>query len=130
VSNSLLLDIVNILVNADVCDGDGVDAFRDYLPDEPEEIVVLSEYESPYPRVHYEEKIVRLVQVLARSNNPDTARTRALAAYNALVDYEKGKIFNGRLMQVHLRSTPFKHSVNTNKSIMYAFNMGVTTSNI
>ena len=71
--------------------GDGIDIFRDFTPEEPDDAVVLYEYAgAPHPL--HESAVHRSVQVSARSADADTARHRVLQLHNALLS--DNNIFN------------------------------------
>ena len=128
--NPLLLDIVEYFVSNGLADGDGEDCFRDFSPEEPDDVIVLYEYIGS-PAVDFDEIVHRSVQVTVRSKDPDVARDKALALYKILyvedgsrrVDFTKS-----RWGQVSLRQPPFKIKIDENDRIVYGFNMGITTT--
>jgi hypothetical protein len=126
--NPLLLDIVLYFVSLNLVAGDGIDCFRDFSPESPDNIIVLSEYggsEVPY----YDEAAHRSVQVKVRDTDADTARQKALQLFKALKSDTKFIRFTEtRWGQVTLRQTPFKIEQDENKRTIYGFNMGITTS--
>ena len=127
-ANPLLLDIVLYLQSVNLVEGDGVDAFRDFTPDTPDQVVLLKEYVGS-PAVPYDTMVNRSVQIKVRSKDADTARALALQIYKAL--YSDTTIVNftsERWGQVHLRQPPFKVEVDKNDRILYGFNIGVSTT--
>lgn len=127
-ANPLLLDIVSFLTSQGIARGDGIDAFRDTIPDKPDALVALYEYAGS-PQLPYESLVNRSVQVLVRDFDADMARVRALNIFNALKSSTAFVQFTPqRWGQVHLRQTPFKLRVDENDRVVYCFNMGVTTT--
>lgn len=126
---SLLLDIVKYLIDKHVVTADGADAFRDIMPDTPDNVVVLREYQGD-PGVYYDTLVNRSVQISVRNVDADTARSKALSIYNALYSSNTIVAFTTtRWGQVHLRQTPFKIMTDLNGRAIYGFNIGVTTTN-
>lgn len=126
--NPLLLDIATYLASRGLVQGDGIDVFRDFYPEEPDDVVVLYEYKGDEV-LPYEDKVNRSVQVAVRSPDADTARTKALSIFKALQS-ETCLIYftNDRWGQVYLRQSPFKIKIDENSRAVYGFNIGVTTT--
>ena len=126
----LLEDILQFLVDNEVYEGLGVDAFWDKLPDEPTECIVVYEYDG-MPEVPYEEAMNRSVQLICRASTSIDAKAMATRVYNLIrtsLD-ETGRIdFNDRFTQTYLRQTPFKMDEDEKARVIYGFNMGITTS--
>ena len=126
----LLLDIINYFVNNGLAEGDGIDCFRDFSPEEPDDVIVLYEYPGS-PVMNYTEVVHRSVQVTVRSTSADRARSKALELFQSLevkdaarrVDFTKD-----RFGQVSLRQPPFKIKLDDNHRAVYGFNMGITTT--
>lgn len=127
-ANPLLLDIVLYLTSKGVITGDGVDTFRDFVPEKPDNLVSITEYKGS-PMVHYEPSAHRSVQVSVRDTDADSARRKALEIYkqfiseNSIVDFTPD-----RWGQVSLRQPPFRVSTDSSDRVTYAFNMGITTT--
>lgn len=126
--NPLLLDIVTYLTNEGAIQGDGIDTFRDFIPESPDNIVALNEYAGS-PIVPYENSVHRSVQVSVRNKSADAARTKALEIFrllrsdNLIVDFTPE-----RWGQVYLRQPPFRSKTDSSDRVTYSFNMGVTTT--
>ena len=124
----LLLDIVTYLTDKGAVTGDGIDTFRDFLPENPDSLVALIEY-AGNPMVPYEPTAHRSVQVSVRDKSADAARRKALEIFNLfqsenhIVDFTPD-----RWGQVFLRQTPFRLSTDKSNRVVYAFNMGITTT--
>lgn len=126
--NPLLLDIALYLVSKGIVQEDGVDVFRDYLPEYPDSLVALLEYRGD-AAVYYDENVNRSVQILVRDRNPDIARAKALDIYKSLMsDTTVINFTANRWGQVYLRQTPFSIGVDENDRFKYVFNIGVTTT--
>lgn len=127
-SNPLLLDIVLYLTSKGIIEGDGVDTFRDFIPEMPENLVAITEYKGS-PMVPYEEAAHRSVQVSVRNKNADAARRKALEIFKAFQSENTIVHFTDtRWGQVVLRQPPFRSSTDSSERVTYAFNMGITTT--
>lgn len=125
---SLLEDIVSFLTEALLVDGDGIDTFRDFVPEGPDSIVVLYEY-SGDPVDPLDVIVHRSVQITTRSKDPYLARTKALAIHDALnVETRIVDFTPTRWGQVYLRQSPFKIGKDENDRTIYGFNVGITTT--
>lgn len=127
---SLLESLVEYLVKLSLCDGDGVDCYRDFMPEAPDNVVVLHEYSSdgfnPFTTT-----VHRSVQVMVRNSNAEAARDLAIAIYRAFVaPTENLRIdFSDTLWgQVYVRQTPFKLWQDESDRVAYCFNLGITTN--
>lgn len=124
---TLLQDICTFLSSKDIVQGDGIDVFRDFSPEKPDDVVVLYEYKGD-PSSPFDTIVHRSVQVTARSNNPERAREKATAIYKALYSDTNFVQFTAkRWAQVYLRQTPYKLYTDENGRAVYGFNIGVTT---
>ena len=125
---ALLLDFVNYFVSKNIIAGDGIDAFRDFIPDN---IVAFHEYKGDPPSVFINE-VHRSVQISVRNVNADAARVLAQKLYLALVDdtQEDGRITltDTRWGQLYLREPPYKISQDKSDRVTYGFNLGITTT--
>lgn len=129
-SSPLLLDIVTYLTSKGVIDGDGIDTFRDFIPETPDYLVAVTEY-SGSPAVPYESAAHRSVQVSVRDKSADVARSKALEIYKVfLAETENLRIdfTEDRWGQVSLRQPPFRMKTDTSDRVTYGFNMGITTT--
>lgn len=126
--NPLLLDIILYLTKHNLVQGDGIDAFRDFMPECPDSLVCLHEYRGD-PAVHYEPSVHRSVQISVRDKDADIARQKALEIYKSLKSDNLVVHFTDtRWGQVHLRQTPFKIGEDENNRAIYGFNIGITTT--
>lgn len=127
---TLLEDIVTYLTNLGLVVGDGEDAYRDFKPESPDNIVSLHEYAGD-PASPFTEVVHRSVQVVVRDQSADAAREKArlLAAAFADVGETRRIDFTAtRWGQVYLRQPPFKLSQDEQNRTHYCFNLGITTT--
>ena len=130
-SNPLLLDIVLFLTSKGVVEGDGIDTFRDVIPEKPDYLVSLIEYKGS-PAVNYEATVQRSVQVLVRDKVADIARDKALEIFRTFRDNmsESARVdlTESRWGQVVLRQTPIRTDTDSSNRVSYVFNIGITTT--
>ena len=130
-ANPLLLDIVLFLTSKGVVEGDGIDSFRDVIPEKPDCLVALTEYKGS-PLVNYEEAAHRSVQVLVRDKDADVARSKALEIFKTFNDNmsESARIdlTESRWGQVTLRQLPIRIDTDKSNRVSYIFNIGITTT--
>lgn len=109
---------------------DGVDAFRDFLPEEPDDCVGLFEYlgdpVSPFIECRH-----RSVQVVCRAVDAESARAKAFSL-QAIFEAETESLridFTDTLWgQVYVRQSPFKLDQDEQDRVLYGFNLGITTN--
>lgn len=128
---TLLKDIVSFLTTQGVIEGDGLDTFRDFIPEIPDSLVSISEYGGS-PRVKYEALVNRSIQVSVRDRNASVARSKALDIYKAFL-YNLAEdlslyLTEDRFCQVYLRQTPFRLRTDATDRVIYGFNIGITTT--
>lgn len=127
---TLLEDIVMYLAAEGLVRGDGVDAFRDFIPESPDNIVILYEYAGD-PVSQYTDVVHRSVQVVVRNKSASAAKALAnklLAAFRKSDETLRIDFTASRWGQTHIRQTPFKLKQDENGRIYYAFNLGITTN--
>ena len=127
---TLLEDIVTYLTSLGLVEGDGIDVYRDFKPESPDNIVSLHEYQgdpiSPYTNVAH-----RSVQVVVRNTNAESAHALAIRLFKAFVpttDSLRIDFTPNRWGQVHVRQAPHKFSQDESDRIHYGFNLGITTT--
>ena len=127
---SLLEVLSGYLVRLGVCIGDGVDCFRDFIPEQPDNVVVLYEYGSDKV-LPYDTNVHRSVQVRVRMKDADAARAKAVqacSAFRSLTEDNRIDFDDTRWGQVYIRQTPFKLSQDESDRVTYCFNLGITTT--
>ena len=126
---TLLEDIIQYLVSRGVVEGAGIDAFVDFKPETPDNIVSLHEYKGD-PVTPYTDAVHRSVQVVVRNKSAREAQKLAMAVYGALQPTNEDNRVNltdTRWGQVFLRQTPYKFSQDESDRVHYGFNLGITT---
>ncbi len=127
----LLLDIATFLTDKGLAVGDGIDIFRDFIPEEPDSLVALMEYNGG-PTHTIDPTVHRSVQVSVRDADPDVARQLAVDIFNSFVSTRdetcKMHFTSNRWGQVYLRQPPFKYRMDKNNRTYYGFNVGITTT--
>lgn len=127
-ANPLLLDIVTYLKTQGIVADDGVDAFRDFSPENPDNIVALFEYTGD-PAVYYESAVNRSVQITVRNTVANDARQKARDIFEALRSDDARIDFTpARWGLVYLRQPPFRIDTDTRNRVIYGFNVGITTT--
>lgn len=122
----LLLDLTALLVTEGVVTCDGIDCFRDFTPNEPNDIVVLNEYAGVPSETC--SAAVRSIQVISRGVNASTAKQRIWDIYKLLNTPENRLMTLGdRWLIVLPRQTPFRIDVDKNNRIIWGFNVAITT---
>ena len=127
---SLLEALVAYCVAKGILIGDGEDAFRDYMPEAPDDVVVFHEYRGD-PISPYTEHVHRSVQVKVRAKTSEAARSKALLVLNTFrSETENLRVdFSDALWgQVYIRQAPFKLQQDESDRITYCFNLGITTN--
>lgn len=130
-ANPLLLDIVTFLTSKGVIQGDGIDTFRDFIPETPNSLKAIMEYGGS-PMVNYEPTAHRSVQIIVRDQDADVARQKALEIFKALYEGkdESSKInfTEDRWGQVSFRNPPVRIDIDSSDRVKYGFNLGITTT--
>lgn len=127
---NLLLALIQYLVDNSICAGDGIDCFRDFVPEEPIEMVSFVEYAGD-PVSAFMDAVHRSVQVRVRTADAESANAKAWAVCKAFrASHEDLRInFSDDLWgQVYVRQTPFKLLQDKSNSTTYCFNLGITTN--
>lgn len=127
---TLLEDIVTYLTNLGIIQGDGIDAFRDFKPEAPDNIVSLHEYKGD-PASCFMAEVHRSVQVVVRNKSAVEAQTKAKQIFEALRPTSEDLRINftpTRWGQVYLRQSPYKFSQDESDRVHYGFNVGITTT--
>jgi hypothetical protein len=125
----LLVDLVTCIVAAHLVTADGTDIFRNYAPDQPDNIVVLNEYDSSPSSLRGVAMAVRFVQVIVRNTSAATAKSKADALYHLFNDSEENiiNIVSGRPSIISPKQLPFKISTDEKQRVLWGFNLAITT---
>ena len=128
---TLLKDMVSYFTSKGLIEGDGIDAFRDFKPETPDNLVSLHEYKGD-PVSMYTDVVHRSVQVVVRNKSAEAAQALAKNLCKALLDdmAENTRVdFTAtRWGQVHIRQAPYKFSQDESDRTLYGFNLGITTT--
>ena len=128
---TLLKDMVSYFTSKGLIEGDGIDAFRDFKPETPDNLVSLHEYKGD-PVSMYTDVVHRSVQVVVRNKSAAAAQALAKNLCKALLDdmaENKRVDFTAtRWGQVHIRQAPYKFSQDESDRTLYGFNLGITTT--
>lgn len=127
---SLLEDIVEYLKSNGLVEGDGVDTFRDFQPEAPDNIISLHEYKGD-PVSPYTEVVHRSVQVIVRNTSAAAAKNKADQVFKAFRNHDETQRIDfttTRWGQVHIRQAPIKIKQDDKNRIHYGFNLGITTT--
>ena len=128
----LLQDIAEYIVDNGIAKGYGEDVFSDYMPEKPDNVVILSEYKGSPDTPFDHDLHHRSVQIVVRDADADTAKLQAMKIHNCLtsksVDFEPIKFNENRQGLVYIRQTPFRVATDENDRALYCFNIGITTS--
>lgn len=125
----LLEDITTYLVEQGLVEGDGIDVYRDFKPESPDNIVSLHEYQGD-PVSPYTEVVHRSVQIVVRNKNAEAARSLAIRLYKAFMSSAEDRRVDftpTRWAQVYIRQAPHKFSQDESDRVHYGFNLGITT---
>ena len=130
---NLLLDLVVYLIayasDPDIT-ADGVDIFRDWMPDSPDNATCLSEY--PGETAENGNADLRSVQVKVRASSYESGRKKIWRIYNCLYDPENDikiidNITANRWGIIKPRQAPYHLNRDESDRDIFVFNMGVTT---
>ena len=128
---TLLEDIVAYFTAKGLIEGDGVDAFRDFKPEMPDNIVSLHEYKGD-PVSMYTDVVHRSVQIVVRNKSAvaaqDLAKKLCKALLDDMADNKRVDFTPTRWGQVHIRQAPYKFSQDESDRVLYGFNLGITTT--
>lgn len=127
---TLLEDIVAYLTRLSLIEGDGVDTYRDFKPEFPDNVVSLHEYKGE-PISAYTEVVHRSVQVSVRNKSAVAAKALADKLFSAFRTEDETKRIDftpTRWGQVHIRQYPYKISQDESDRVTYGFNLGITTT--
>lgn len=126
----LLEDLVEWLVQEYLVEGDGIDTFRDYIPDSPENLVALIEYDSILPSIRVKRTAVRYVQINVRNLSTDDAKRKCYDIFHLFDSSDEAiiELPSGRWAIMTLKQLPFKVSTDDNGLTTWAFNVAITTN--
>lgn len=133
--HNLLLDLIKYLKYNDIVEGDGIDSFRDHLPEDPDDVIVFKELEGEGTTIGAD-GVVRRIQCLCRSSadNPEKSRDKVWEIYskldslNGLLDMrDYDDLDNNRWIILEMINNPIKAKVDDNNRTVYSFTMSTVT---
>lgn len=125
---NLLLDIGQYLIENGIVTADGVDYFRDGLPEKPDNVVAAAEYPG-LPTQPFDESCDRSVQIKVRNKSYEQARIKSNEIF-ALLDNPEERIYNltpTRWCIGKAQQSPYKLSVDKSGNTVFCFNMRIIT---
>lgn len=106
----------------------GKDIFTDFTPDEPNQVIVLNEYNGSGIATGMKNFSNRSVQVTVRATATAQARLICWKIFQLFNNEETRVIHLGeRMTMMYPRQTPFKMKVDAQNRVTWAFNLGVST---
>lgn len=126
----LLEDLAAYLKSHNLITGVGMDTFIDFMPENPDNLVVLSEYKGD-PMLPHTGVAHRSVQVVVRNKSSSAAQELAIKLCKAFLlsdDAQRINLTASRWGQVHVRQAPFKIKQDDRDRTQYGFNLGITTT--
>ena len=127
---TLLEALVQYGVACGVLIGDGEDAYRDFMPETPDDVIVFAEYSGSPVHPHID-AVHRSVQVKTRSRSSVSARQKAVqlfTIFNSTSDDRRVDFTKDLWGQVYVRQPPYKLSQDNSGRTIYCFNLGITTN--
>ncbi len=127
---TLLEDLEQFVLLHGIGKGDGIDMFRDTIPDEPDEVIVFYEYDGRTASTLFNPTIVRYVQVTVRHPKASVSRAKALSIFKLFQSEDEGilDLPNDRWAIVKPLQSPFKLNEDGKSRSYYGFNMAITTN--
>jgi hypothetical protein len=126
-----LLDDLTLWINADsIGEPLGANIYQDNIPDEPDSVIVLTEYNSKTALGMFNSAVVRYVQVLTRSPSASAGKAEALKLFKLFntLDDNITDLPNDRWAIIKPLQSPFKISEDGQNRIYYGFNVAITTN--
>lgn len=123
-----LLDaIINFIIAAGKASVKDTDIFKEYASKDPNDVIILYEYAGSAP-APFTNMSVRSIQVVVRSKQSQTAKTKSWGLYNLFHKSDSFIIIGARKCLIEMRNTPIKIGVDSTDRILWAFNMALTTN--
>lgn len=126
---TLLEDICTYFTDKHLVEGAGIDTFTDFMPEAPDNIVVINEYQGDAVS-QFTNELHRSVQIIVRNTSTNEARRIADKLFEALKSSTEDRRIDftpDRWGQVYLRQSPFKLTQDDTNRTSYCFNLGITT---
>lgn len=127
---TLLQALVEYCKSKNLVVEDGEDAFRDFLPDDPDDCVAFFEYGGD-PPTPYDTILHRSVQVVVRAKEAESSKHKAVQLqeiFKSVSESRRIDFTDSLWGQVYIRQTPFKLDQDEQDRVIYGFNLGITTN--
>lgn len=131
---SLLDDLVSMIVTAGIATELDTDIFENFMPDLPESVVDLEEFDSVVSPIRGANASVRYIQVKVRDRSSSVAQTKAKQIFDLLMhsdsdDEDIMYLTSGRWVIINPQQLPFKIAITEHDLYVWGFNAAITTSN-
>ena len=123
----LLEQIINHLIAGGFASAKDVDIFKDYSPEDPDNCIVVYEYNGS-PVARGTNMNVRAIQIVCRNLKAKEAKLLSWNIYNYLYKQDYFIAFGARKCLIALRNTPIKTGVDEKNRLLWAFNLAITTN--
>lgn len=122
------MDMETFLITNGFATVDGVDVFRDFMPDTPDNVVAIYEYAGVPGSVGIDTQN-RSIQINVRDRSYSSARSKIHAIYNLFHQAEEPIIAltATRWSICQPRQVPFQSNRDTQGRVVFTFNLGITT---
>lgn len=111
-------------------EANGANIYQDSIPDAPDDIYVLFEYNSKTAATKFNSAIVRYVQVTYRNKSGLASKAAILEAFKLFQQTDENitDLPGGRWAIIKPLQAPFKVSEDSQNRIYYGFNVAITTN--
>ncbi len=123
----ILQAIIDYLIDQGLATTKDVDIFKDYAPEDPDEIISIFEYNGSGV-ANYAEMSVRSIQVFVRAQTSAEARTKIWGLYYSMFRENLYITLADQVCLISMRNTPYKVQKDERGRVVFVFNCGITTS--
>lgn len=125
-ADNILQSLAEYIIAKGCAAGLGVDVFLDYLPDKPDNCVVLNEYDGGAISAGGE-SITHSVQVIVRGENIAGLKERVWKIFWLFTEFEPLFLLGCKMTVITPRQNPHKFDADEKGRTAYIFNMTVVT---
>lgn len=124
----LLQDIQAFIIANNLATADGVDIFRDFIPESPDDLISVAEY-AGVPGLAGIDTQLRLVQINVRNTSYSSARSTSHQLYSLFHRSEEPilQMTSERWVITQPRQTPFQSNRDRQNRTTFTFNVALTT---
>lgn len=123
----LLNEIIEYIIASGFATAKDSDIFKDFSPKEPDEAVMVYEYNGSAP-APFTNTSVRSIQIVCRSKKNVEVKPKIWGIYKSFAEHGQFITLGQRKCLLALRNTPIKIGVDEKNRNLWAFNMGLTTN--